>query len=127
MSADVWSEQDLAEIDRHDELAVAPRRTDGTLAAPRTVWAVHVGDGVYIRSVNGTDGAWYRTARARHEGHVRTGSVDADVAFVDIGPDDAIEDRIDAAYHAKYARYPGPVDSITTARARATTLRVVPR
>jgi hypothetical protein len=35
--------------------------------------------------------------------------------------------RIDAAYRAKYFRYPGPVASITAEQARETTLRLDPR
>lgn len=111
-----WTQPQLAEIDRHDEVRVAPRRAGGTLAAPRIVWAVRVGEKVYIRSVDGADGAWYRTTRARHEGHMTAGTVDADVVC----------ERIDAAYRAEYRRYPGPVASITAGRARATTLELDP-
>ena len=121
-----WTAQELAEIDRHDELDVAPRRSDGSLARPRTVWAVRVDDDVYVRSVNGSDGAWYRTTRARHEGHVTSGSVDRDVTFTDVENADGLEERVDAAYRAKYARYSGPVASITAARARTTTMRLTP-
>ena len=39
---------------------------------------------------------------------------------------DAIQERIDTAYHAKYDRSPGPVASITAEKSRETTLRVVP-
>ena len=124
---DVWSTRELEQLATRDELRIAPRRDDGTLAKPRIVWAVRVDDAVYIRSVNGTDGAWYRSTRARHEGHVSVAAIERDVAFLDIDPADAIGDRIDAAYHAKYASYPGPVARITAARARATTLRIVPR
>jgi hypothetical protein len=127
MNATAWTEQELAEIDRRDELDIAPRRNDGTLARPRIVWAVRVDDDVYVRSVNGADGAWYRTTRARHQGHVSAGSVDRDVTFVDVTDDHGLEDRIDAAYRAKYRRYSGPVASITAAKARATTLRVLPQ
>ena len=127
MTETAWSPRELKEIAARDELRVAPRRTDGTLAKPRIVWAVRVGDDVYIRSVNGTDGAWYRTTRARHEGHVSAGAVDKDVAFLDIDHADSLQDRIDAAYRAKYSRYSGPVASITAGRARATTLRLIPQ
>ena len=54
MTGTAWSPRELKEIAARDELRVAPRRTDGTLAKPRIVWAVRVGDDVYIRSVNGT-------------------------------------------------------------------------
>src|SRR5579872_5845261 len=60
MTTGAWTEQELAAIDRNDEVDIAPRRTDGSLAKPRIVWAVRVEDAVYIRSVNGIEGAWYR-------------------------------------------------------------------
>lgn len=127
MSTATWTEQDLAEFERQDEVDIAPRRADGTLAKPRVVWAVRVDDEVYLRSVNGSEGAWYRTTRASREGHISTGTVDRDVAFADVDPGDAIGERIDAAYRAKYRRFPGPVASITAPKARATTLRMTPR
>jgi hypothetical protein len=127
MTTTAWNPAELEEFATQDELHVAPRRTDGTLAKPRTVWAVRVDGDVYVRSVNGAEGAWYRTTRARHEGHVSIGSVDKDVAFTDVEDADGLEDRIDAAYRAKYGRYSGPVASIIAGKARATTLRLEPR
>lgn len=133
MTTGAWTESDLADFEREDELELAPRRADGSLAKPRIVWAVRVGGAVYVRSVNGAEGAWYRTVRKSHAGHVTIGSVNRDVRFADVaGPDgpsgDAeLEDRIDSAYRTKYARYTGPVASITGAKARATTLRVLPQ
>jgi hypothetical protein len=127
MPAAAWTEQDLTEIERNDELSVALRRADGTLTKPRVVWAVRVGDEVYIRSVRGASGAWYRTTRTSYEGHVNIGAVDSDVAFDDVEHDPAFEDRIDAAYRSKYRRYTGPVATITGEEARATTLRLSPR
>ena|SRR5579859_2423466 len=127
MTETAWSTRELDEIAARDELRVAPRRADGSLTKSRIVWTVRVGDDVYIRSVNGADGAWYRSTRARHEGHVSIGSVDRDIAFAEVDHADGIEDRIDAAYRAKYGRYSGPVASITAAKARATTLRLVPQ
>ncbi|MEY9931228.1 hypothetical protein ABH926_005877 [Catenulispora sp. GP43] len=127
MADTAWSTGELEQIASRDELDVAPRRNDGTLTKPRIVWMVRVGGDVYIRSVQGTEGAWYRTTRGRGEGHVNTGTVDKDVTFLDVEDSDGLQDRIDAAYRAKYSRYPGPVASITAAKARATTMRLVPR
>ena len=123
----MWTEQQLIEIDRTDELQIAPRRADGSLAGPRIVWGVRVGDDVYIRSVRGKSGRWYRTVRDSHEGHVMAGFVDIDVAMADVSAGDKIGDRIDAAYRDKYSRYPGPVASIVAEDAKATTLKLSPR
>ncbi|MFF4017215.1 DUF2255 family protein [Streptomyces sp. NPDC001843] len=120
-----WTSDELARIGAAEELEMAPLRRDGTLRRPVPIWVVRDGDDLYVRSFRGTDGAWWRTARATHEGHIRSGGVDKDVAFVDV-PDDGTNDRVDAAYRAKYGRYGGAyVDPMVASR--ATTFRLVPR
>jgi hypothetical protein len=69
---------------------------------------------------------WFRGTRTRQEGRIRAGGTEHAVSFVDV--DDAeVNDRIDAAYRAKYRRYPSPVRAITGPAARSATLEVVPR
>lgn len=120
-----WTAGELDGLGETDELEVAALRRDGTLRPARIVWMVRVGDDVYVRSVNGRDGRWYQGVQARPEGRVRFGRVARDVSFVAADP--AVNEAVDAAYRARYRRYPSPVDSITGERARATTLRLVPR
>jgi hypothetical protein len=49
------------------------------------------------------------------QGHIRAGGVDKDVNFVFADPGDEVNDPIDAAYRAKYRRYPPSiVNSILT-------------
>ncbi|WP_347354904.1 DUF2255 family protein [Intrasporangium sp.] len=117
-----WTPQQLAAIDADSEIRVAAHRRDGTLRSPRIVWHVVVGDSLYIRSVRGTSGAWYRGVQ-----HTGTGRIEADgrrteVAFTH---DRSHDDDIDRAYHDKYG-HGGPVQAITSPEARATTLRVDP-
>ncbi|OLT52280.1 DUF2255 family protein [Cellulosimicrobium sp. CUA-896] len=118
-----WTQADLATIDADDELRVAAHRPDGTLRTPRIVWHVVVDGALYIRSVRGDDGAWYRGVRRTGTGAVDAGGVRAEVTFT---PDGARDDAIDDAYHAKYGDGPA-VEHITAPAARATTLRVEPR
>ena len=83
---------------------MAPQRPDGTLRNPVTIWVVRLGDNLYVRSYKGSSGAWFRGAQVRHEGHIRAGGIEKDVAFVEEA-DPAINDQIDAAYRTKYSRY----------------------
>jgi hypothetical protein len=76
--------------------------------------------------VNGRTSAWFRGVQTRHEGHIRAGSVDKDVTFVE-EPDSHINDQIDAAYATKYRRYAGIVNSMVTPAVRAATIKIVPR
>jgi hypothetical protein len=63
----------------------------------------------------------------RLEGHIRAGGVSNDVTFVEESVTD-VNDQIDAAYATKYRRYAASiVDSVSSATARAATLRLVPR
>ncbi|GGU33890.1 DUF2255 family protein [Streptomyces coeruleorubidus] len=120
-----WTSDELQRIAAAEELELAPLRRDGTLRAPVPVWVVRDGDDLYVRSFRGTDGGWWRTARAGRAGHVRAGGVDKDVAFTDVR-DDETNDRIDTAYRTKYGHYGGAyVDPMVASR--ATTLRLVPR
>lgn len=87
---------------------------------------VRQGDDLYVRSVKGRTGPWFRGAIARREGRVKAGGVQKDVTFV--AADDAPSDEIDRAYRAKYRRYAANiVNSVLTPQARAATLRLVPR
>lgn len=121
-----WTSDELSTIGAAEELELASRRRDGTLRNPVTIWVVRQGDDLYVRSVNGRTGAWFRGTQVRHEGHLQAGGVDKDVLFVDADLD--INDELDAAYRAKYRRYAASVvGSIVSPQARSATVRLVPR
>jgi hypothetical protein len=122
-----WITDELNKIGTADELEIAPLRGDGTLRSPVTIWVVRVGDDLFVRSYKGPDGVWFRAAQMRHEGWIRAGGVEKDVAFVEEADPD-INDQIDVAYRAKYRGYGAHfVNSMVTAEARATTIKLAPR
>ena len=122
-----WTSEELARIGTAEELEIAPVRDDGTPRAPVPIWVVRDGDDLYIRSYRGTDGAWYRTARAGHRAHIAAGGIDTDVTLAEEN-DSGVNDRIDEAYRAKYHRYGSTyVIPMVAAQARATTLKLLPR
>ena len=120
-----WSVEELDRIGGAEELAIAPRRADGSLRRPLPIWVVRVGDDLYVRSWRGPNGRWFRAACASREGHITAGGVDRDVALLDV--DDQVNDAIDDAYRAKYGRHSGYVEPMIAPPARATTLKLVPR
>ena len=121
-----WTSGELERIASADELEIASVRRDGTLRKPVTVWVVRLGDDLYVRSVKGPTGGWFRGTQARHEGRIQAGGVDRDVTFVEA--DTALSDEVDRAYRTKYRRYAANiVNSVLTPGARSATLRVVPR
>ena len=121
-----WTSDQLDTIGTADELEIAPLRRDGTLRTPVTIWVVRHDDDLYVRSWRGRGGVWFRTAQARHEGHIRASGIEKDVTFVE-ETDPGINDQIDAAYRAKYRRYASYVPPMISPQARATTLKLVPR
>lgn len=121
-----WTSAELNQIGNADELEIAPLRHDGTLRKPVTIWVVRVGDDLFVRSYKGRTSAWFRGVQVRHEGRIWAGGVEQDVAFV-AEADPAINDQIDAAYRAKYGRYPQYVAPMLTPEVRATTIKLTPR
>ena len=122
-----WTSDELKKIGKADELEIAPMRRDGSSRAPVTIWVIRLGDDLYVRSVNGRPSAWFRAARVRHEGRIRAGGVEKEVTFVEAS-DPSINDRIDAAYRTKYHRYAASIIShIVSPKARAATIKLVPR
>ena len=121
-----WSTDQLDKIGRAEEVQIASVRRAGTLRKPVTVWVVRHGDDLYVRSVRGRNGHWFRGTQERREGRIRGGGVQQDVTFVDVDHD--IDSKVDAAYRTKYRRYAGRIlNSVLTPEARSTTLKVVPR
>ena len=121
-----WTRDELPKVARAEELEIASVRPDGTLRKPVTIWVVREGDSLYVRSVKGPTGAWFRGTQERHEGRIRAGGVEKDVTFVNADHD--IDDAVDAAYRAKYRRYAGSIlNSVLTPQARSTTIKLVPR
>ena len=120
-----WTSDELDRIGKAEELRIASVRRDSTLRKPVTIWVVRHGDDLYVRSVNGRTSSWFRGAQVRHEAHIEAGSVGKDVLLVET---DDMNDKIDAAYRAKYHRYAESiVGSVVSPEARSATLKLVPR
>jgi len=121
-----WTSDELAKIEQADELQLASLRQDGTQRTPVTMWVVRDGNDLYVRSMHGRSGKWFRGAQTRHEGHIRAGGVDKDVKLDEADP--AVNDRIDSAYRNKYRRYGANiVGSVVNPDSRASTIKLVPR
>ena len=118
-----WTADDLDRIGSATELDVASRRADGSFSPYVTIWGVRSGDDIYLRSAHGPENGWFRRAKARGAGRIRTGDTERDVQFTDAPAD--VDPAVDAAYHAKYdsfgQQYVGPVTGPSPA-----TLRVTP-
>jgi hypothetical protein len=121
-----WTSDQLDEFGEAEEVQVASIGRDGKLRKPVTVWVVRHGNDLYVRSVRGRSGHWFRGTQERYEGRIRAKGLQQDVDFVDADHD--IADEIDAAYRTKYRRYVGRIlNSVLTPEARSSTMKLVPR
>jgi hypothetical protein len=120
-----WNPTQLAQIAAAREIEISALREDGGLSKPVTIWAVQVGEELYVRSVRGSGGGWYKAAEQRHEGRIEAGEIAVDVTVEDAPHH--LDEEIDAAYKTKYGYPSDPVDSIIADAAQATTTRLLPR
>lgn len=122
-----WTPQELDIVDRTDEVHLASSRPDGSLRPAATIWGVHVGGDVFVRSAYGPSNGWFRRAQASGSGQLAVGDVERDVTFERASDD--VHQAVDAAYHAKYdGRYAASiVGTVVGPDVREVTLRVVPR
>jgi hypothetical protein len=123
-----WTSEELTKIGTAEELRIRSLRRDGTLRSPTTIWVVRHGEGLYVRPVNGRTSGWFLGTQVRLEGHIQCGGVDKDVTFVSVEAADDVNAAIDAAYSAKYRRYPKSwVDAVLTPEAKSATIKLQPR
>ena len=121
-----WSPDELAPFSRATELELTSRRQDGSYRPYVTIWVVGAANCLYVRSAYGPNNRWFQRALKSGEGRIRAAGVERDVAFEQPGSD--VADAVTAAYHSKYDRYgPSIVDTVISADAVKSTLRLVPR
>src|SRR5689334_23856979 len=97
-----WHKDELTKIAEADDLHISPFREDGvTYGTPTWIWSVVVDGELYVRGYNGQQSRWYQAAVRQKAGRIHAAGMTKDVVFEPVnGP---LNDRIDAAYRAKYA------------------------
>jgi len=121
----MWMSAELDKMDKAEELTLSSLRRDGTLRKPVIIWVVRVDGHIYVRAYKGRTSPWFRGAQTKHQGHIRAGGVEKDVTFVEES-DPEVNRRVDAAYLAKYGRYPQYVAPMVESAAKSATLELVP-
>lgn len=120
-----WQNDELQQIASTDDLHIAAFREDGKTYGTLTwIWSVVVDDALYVRAYYGTASRWYQAAAREKAGRITAAGMTKDVSFELVNG--AINDRIDAAYRAKYEGSPYLAAMISD-RAREATVRVTPR
>jgi hypothetical protein len=113
--------QHLADV---DEIRIGFQRPDGSTGST-PVWVVGAGNDIFVRSMHGARGGWYRRLRANPDGQVHD---QAHVHPVRAEPvtDQATVQQVTRAYATKYAASPY-VRSLLSEEATNATLRLQPR
>lgn len=114
---------ELAAIGQAEEVRVETARQDGT--PRRTItWIMVDGSNVYLRSVRGEQGVWYRALTSNARGRLLVDDQAWPIRVAAVTDPDEIE-RVSAAVRRKYEqRWPGPTASMLEPATLPTTLRV---
>jgi hypothetical protein len=107
-----------------DEVEIETRRRGGE-GVRTIIWVVADGGRVYVRSVMGEQGKWYRRLRAEPAGALHVGGSAAAVRAVPV-EDPAEVERVSEALRRKYARQAGSLARMLRPETLGTTLRLEP-
>lgn len=113
--------QHLADV---EEIDIGFRRPDGSTGST-TVWVVQAGDDVFVRSVRGPRGGWYRRLRADPDGQVQDGGHTHPVHAEPVADARTLAEVTDA-YATKYGDSPY-VQPLLEGPSIGATLRLDPR
>lgn len=121
-----WPKRELRKIAAADDLYISPFRDDGvTYGTPTWIWSVSIDDSLFARAYNGKNSRWYTAAMRQKAGRITAAGVTREVSFAPV-EDALFNDRIDAAYRAKYSDSPY-LDVMIGRRARSATVKITPR
>jgi hypothetical protein len=114
----------LAHLAEVEEISIGFRRPDGSTGST-PVWIVRVGDNLFVRSIRGPEGGWYRRLRADPNGEVREGGHLHSVHAEPVANTHTIAE-VTRAYATKYSGSPF-VRPLLEEPAASATLRLDPR
>src|SRR5574339_994891 len=100
-----FTTDELKNIDKADDLKIAPFREDGkTYGTPTWIWEVVVDGNLYVRAYNGINSRWYKSAVQQKAGRIIAAGMTKEVRFEQVQGD--INNKIDDAYKKKYKSSP---------------------
>jgi hypothetical protein len=100
-----FTSDDLERLDRAEEIEIETQAPDAP-AHKTVIWIVVEGDEVFVRSVRGREGRWYREATANPAVAIHVDGRRLPATAIPATDPDSIE-RTSAALRRKYDRVPG--------------------
>lgn len=102
-----WTKEQLTDFATADDFHVSPFYDDGkTYGTPTWIWSVVVDQDLYIRAYNGQNSRWYQSAMKQHAGKISLAGSEYEVTFEAASDDLKLNQKVSAAYEAKYAGSP---------------------
>ena len=120
----MWHSETLQQINQADDLKIAPFRPDmKNTGTPTWIWEVVVDNRLFVRAYFGTNSRWYQAALKQKAGKIHAIDKVFDVQFEPI-KDEALNQKIDEAYRAKYHSSPY-VSHMIANGSRAATMEIL--
>ena len=123
---DSFGEETLRLLDETKEVRIETRRDDDAQEHRTIIWVVVTGGEVFVRSVRGAQGRWYREISANPEGALH---VEDDRIPVKAAPatEEATVNAVSAAFRSKYQQSsPSSTEAMVRPETLPTTLELSP-
>jgi hypothetical protein len=123
---DSFDAETLRLLDETGEVRIETRRDENAPEHRTIIWVVTFGGDVFVRSVRGPQGRWYREVSANPAAALHVGNHRIPVRAVS-EDDEATIERVSEAYRSKYEESaPGPTRAMVRPETLPTTLRLEP-
>jgi hypothetical protein len=123
---DTFDTGTLGLLDETEEVYVETRRDEDSPEHRTIIWVVVTGGEVFVRSVRGQKGRWYREISSNPEGALHVGDTRIPVRATH-ATDDTTVDAMSAAIKSKYEQSaPGPTAAMVRPDVLPTTLKLAP-
>jgi hypothetical protein len=113
-------------LDETQEVDIKTRQEEGSPTHRTIVWVIVMSGEVFVRSVRGPKGRWYREISANPTGALHAGGQRIPVRAAP-ATDGPTTEAVSDAYRSKYQReWPGPTAAMVRAEVLPTTLKLSP-
>ena len=126
MASSSFDPETLKFLHETDEIYIETSRDADAPELRTIIWAVVVGDEVFVRSVRGWKGRWYQRISAHPDGALLVGDTRIPVRAA-TATDNETVDTVSEAFRSKYEdAWPGPTAGIVRSEVLPTTLKLSP-
>ena len=123
---DSFDAQILALLDETEEVRIETRRDEEAPEHRTIIWVVVTGGEVFVRSVRGPKGRWYREISSHPEGALHAGDTRIPVRAASATEESTVE-AVSEAIRSKYEQSaPGPTAAMLRPEVLPTTLKLSP-